>query len=169
MSYYKESYTPTTPERATLRLTIAERCVLRKYICLSLAACQRLHEDKADIADPTLRKQQQSYIKDRIAVLQEVVDMLRGENKEIVLTERQRVELVGMLKKRIREIKFNVADIVMMSARARKREGVKWKDQVHELQGDMQRLKNTIDRLAVFDVNYHLKKEKPLYRAVPNA
>lgn len=55
------------------------------------------------------------------------------------------------------------------TARARKREGVKWKDQVHELQGDMQRLKNVIDRLAVFDVNYHLKKEKPLYRAVPNA
>lgn len=49
------------------------------------------------------------------------------------------------------------------------REGVMWKDQVHELQGDMQRLKNIIDRLAVFDVNYHLKKEKPLYRAVPNA
>lgn len=53
--------------------------------------------------------------------------------------------------------------------RARKREGVKWKDQVHELQGDVQRLKNIIDRLAVFDVNYHLKREKPLYRAVPNA
>ena len=158
MSYYKESYTPTTPERATLRLTITERCVLRKYICLSLAVCQRLHKDKADIVDPILRKQQQSYIKDRMAVLQEVVDMLRGENK-IVLTERQRVELVGMLKNRIREIKFNVADIVMMSARARKREGVKWKDQVHELQGDMQRLKNIIDRLAVFDVNYHLKKK----------
>ena len=158
MSYYKESYTPTTPERATLRLTITERCVLRKYICLSLAVCQRLHKDKADIVDPILRKQQQSYIKDRMAVLQEVVDMLRGENK-IVLTERQRVELVGMLKNRIREIKFNVADIVMMSARARKREGVKWKDQVHELQGDIQRLKNIIDRLAIFDVNYHLKKK----------
>lgn len=49
------------------------------------------------------RKQQQSYIKDRIAVLQEVGDMLRGENKEVVLTERQRVELVGMLKNRIKK------------------------------------------------------------------